>query len=160
MGRNARSGGAGWTELFFLDEVTALAAGHRPCFYCRRERAQDFIRRYGEAFCIAQPKAPGLDERLHGERLASGEAASPIADIAELPDGAMVATDGGAFAVRDRRLHPWSFAGYGDPISIDRLAGAFKRLITPATTVAVLRAGYEPVWHPTASLDRKGRVPH
>src|SRR5690606_3647434 len=49
MGHNGPSGGAGWTELFFLDEVTALAAGHRPCFYCRRAAAQDFLARYRKA---------------------------------------------------------------------------------------------------------------
>jgi len=47
MGRNRPEGKAGWTELFFLDEVTALAAGHRPCFFCRRERATDFVGRFG-----------------------------------------------------------------------------------------------------------------
>ena len=72
MGRNARSGGAGWTELFFLDEVTALAAGHRPCFACRREAAKDVRGCYGEAFGIAEPRVPEIDSRLHGERLASG----------------------------------------------------------------------------------------
>jgi hypothetical protein len=56
MGRNTPSGGAGWTELFFLDEVTALAAGHRPCFDCRREAAKEFVRCYGEAFGMAKPK--------------------------------------------------------------------------------------------------------
>jgi hypothetical protein len=72
MGRNTPSGNAGWTELFFLDEVTALAAGHRPCFYCRRERAKAFAGHYGDAFRVAAPKAGEIDARLHGERLASG----------------------------------------------------------------------------------------
>ncbi|TKB29187.1 MAG: hypothetical protein E5W81_34310, partial [Mesorhizobium sp.] len=77
MGRNRQSddqlgGKAGWTELFFLDEVTALAAGHRPCFFCRREWARDFVQRFGDAFGIAEPRAPQLDKRLHKERLASG----------------------------------------------------------------------------------------
>ena len=71
MGRNARSGNAGWTELFFLDEVTALAAGHRPCFDCRREAAKEFARRYGEAFGVAKPRVVEIDARLHVERLAS-----------------------------------------------------------------------------------------
>ncbi|HEY4193657.1 MAG TPA: hypothetical protein VGM46_13505, partial [Mesorhizobium sp.] len=71
-GKNGEPAGAGWTELFFLDEVTALAAGHRPCFYCQRERAVDFVRRFGEAFGLDEPRAPMLDSRLHRERLASG----------------------------------------------------------------------------------------
>ena len=78
MGRNARSGGAGWTELFFLDEVTALAAGHRPCFACRREAAKAFVGCYGEAFGVAEPKVAEIDARLHGERLASGGATIEI----------------------------------------------------------------------------------
>ncbi|MDQ2632799.1 MAG: hypothetical protein M3Y78_03575, partial [Pseudomonadota bacterium] len=64
MGRNA-NGKAGWTELFFLDEVTALAAGHRPCFTCRREEAKAFAACYGRAFKIDKPRAPEIDARLH-----------------------------------------------------------------------------------------------
>ena len=72
MGRNAPSGNAGWTELFFLDEVTALAAGHRPCFYCRREQAEAFADCFGKAQGIARPKVAEMDAVLHRERLASG----------------------------------------------------------------------------------------
>src|SRR5690606_16187645 len=67
MGRNGRNGRTGWTELFFLDEVTALAAGHRPCFYCQRERATAFARLFGP-----DVKAAEMDEVLHAERWASG----------------------------------------------------------------------------------------
>ncbi len=70
FGRNTRSGGAGWTNLFFLDEVTALAAGHRPCFECRREKAKEFADCFGRAFGIAKPKVADMDDRLHAERLA------------------------------------------------------------------------------------------
>src|SRR5262249_13959030 len=70
MGRNGRTGNAGWTELFFLDEVTALASGHRPCFYCRRDRAKEFVGCYGVAFGIARPKVTEIDARLHKERRA------------------------------------------------------------------------------------------
>ena len=89
MGRNAPSGNAGWTELFFLDEVTALAAGHRPCFYCRRERAADFAARFADASGIAAPKVVEIDTRLHGERRASSGAQTPLsrAALADLPDG-------------------------------------------------------------------------
>ncbi len=71
MGRNAPSGRAGWTELFFLDEVTALAAGHRPCFYCRRERAVDFARCFAAGQGRQTISAPEMDEILHRERWAS-----------------------------------------------------------------------------------------
>src|SRR5262245_18907790 len=78
MGRNGPGGKAGWTELFFLDEVTALAAGHRPCFHCRREQAMAFARHYGAAFGVTRPSATEIDERLHDERLASGGPLVPV----------------------------------------------------------------------------------
>jgi hypothetical protein len=71
MGRNGPNGGAGWTELFFLDEVTALAAGHRPCFTCRREAAKAYAAAFGEAFGFEKPTVQVMDARLHAERLAS-----------------------------------------------------------------------------------------
>ena len=156
MGRN-RPGGpdgaglAGWTELFFLDEVTALSAGHRPCFHCRRERAADFIGRFGAAFAIAEPRAPMLDRRLHRDRPASGGTAPTVkaGELAGLPDGTMVARGGKAYALRGGTALPWSFAGYGKPVDFSELAELI--LLTPLTTVAVLRQGYRPVWHPTAS---------
>lgn len=147
MGRNAPSGNAGWTELFFLDEVTALAAGHRPCFYCQRERAKEFAAAFGEAFAITAPRVAEIDARLHGERLASGGKPLRLSayDVAELPAGAMVAVDDAAFALRAGKAHPWSFAGYGPGIGTADLAPNVV-LLTPPTTVAVLRQGYRPIW--------------
>ena len=152
MGRNRAGGKAGWTELFFLDEVTALAAGHRPCFYCRRERATDFVSRFGKAFSIAEPRAPMVDKRLHKERLASGGKAPDVTvdELAGLPDGTMIAGSGIAHALRGGKALRWSFAGYGDPAAFNTLAGEQLSLLTPATTVSVLRQGFDPVWHPSA----------
>lgn len=146
MGRNRSGGKPGWTELFFLDEVTALAAGHRPCFFCRRERATDFLQRFGKAFGIAEPHAPMLDARLHKERLASG-GVPPTVDadaLASLPDGTMVAVGDEAYAVRGGKAMRWSFGGYGPPQPLP--GSATVRLLTPPTTISVLRAGYKPVW--------------
>lgn len=153
MGRNAAGGGAGWTELFFLDEVTALAAGHRPCFYCRRAPARAFAEACGDAVGAVAPRAPEIDARLHAERPASGGKAVAIAasDVPDLPDGAMIALDGKPYAVRDRNLLQWSFDGYGPAPDPAALEGGTASLITPATTLAALRAGYEPVWHPSAA---------
>jgi hypothetical protein len=154
MGRNREGGKPGWTELFFLDEVTALAAGHRPCFYCRRERAKDFVHRFGEAFNIAEPRAPQLDARLHKERLASGGKPAPIAarELASLPDGAMICDGHACYALRDGVALRWSFAGYGqDGMDPRAFSGKPLYLVTPATTLAVLQRGYRPVWHPSAS---------
>ncbi|RUX29727.1 hypothetical protein EOA13_11805 [Mesorhizobium sp. M7A.F.Ca.US.011.01.1.1] len=152
MGRNRKGGKAGWTELFFLDEVTALAAGHRPCFFCQRERARDFVGRFGEAFDIAEPRAPQVDKRLHKERLASGGKPATVAfdELADLPDGAMVGDGGIAYALRGGRALRWCFAGYGPPADFDLLEGKTLSLLTPATTLAVLRHGFRPVWHPSA----------
>ncbi|PDQ18538.1 hypothetical protein CN311_24340 [Mesorhizobium sanjuanii] len=150
MGRNRNGGKAGWTELFFLDEVTALAAGHRPCFFCRRERATDFVRRFGEIFSIAKPRAPQVDKRLHKERLASGGRPQAVDELAGLPDGAMVTDGARAYALRGGMALRWSFAGYDEAVEFDRFAGRPLGLLTPATTLCVLRQGYEPVWHPTA----------
>jgi len=149
MGRNAPSGNAGWTELFFLDEVTALAAGHRPCFYCQRDRAKEFAAFYGEAFGVVKPKAPEMDARLHGERLAAGGRAVALkaGELERLPDGAMVARDGDAYAIYQGKLRRWKFGGYGTSHDSLDLASPGFSLLTPPTTIAVLRAGYGPVWH-------------
>lgn len=157
FGRNAPKGGAGWTELFFLDEVTALAAGHRPCFYCRREAAKRYAGAFADAFGIRSPKVADIDARLHAERHATGAALRPLseAEARDLPDGAMVSLEGRPFAVRRGALIAWDFAGYGDapPGRLGLSAGAIlvtAALITPPTTVAVLRAGYRPEWHASA----------
>ncbi len=151
MGRN-RGGKASWTELFFLDEVTALAAGHRPCFFCRRERAADFVGRFGRAFGIDEPRAPMVDKRLHKERLASGGRPPAVTapELGGLPDGTMIAHGDNAYALRAGKARKWSFAGYADPIAFERFASSSLRLLTPATTIAVLRQGFAPAWHPTA----------
>lgn len=154
MGRNATGGGAGWTELFFLDEVTALAAGHRPCFLCRRDAATRFATAFAAGQRLPRVSAPQMDAILHAQRLASAPKAPrpSCADPATLPDGAMLSTDTKAFAVRAGRLLPWRFEGYGPPLS----PGAARdlgtpRILTPPATVAALASGYSPVWHATAS---------
>ncbi len=152
MGRNTRSGNAGWTELFFLDEVTALAAGHRPCFYCRRPAARAFVNCFSEAFGIETPNVTELDARLHKERRASGGEVRMIskAQVAGLPDGAMVAAGRNVFALHGGHALPWSFDAYGAPLKAALLPAQLD-LITPPTTVAVLRSGFRPVWHPSAT---------
>jgi hypothetical protein len=149
MGRNAAGGGAGWTELFFLDEVTALAAGHRPCFACRREQAKRFASCLGEALRIPAPRAGDIDALLHRERLASGGTAPAIEGgrLGELPDGAVVAVDGVPHALRAGRASRWTFGGYDGTVALTDLQGAAVSVLTPATTLAALSAGYRPVWH-------------
>jgi hypothetical protein len=151
MGRNAPSGNAGWTELFFLDEVTALAAGHRPCFYCRRSRAKEFAECYADAFGIAGPRATEIDALLHGERLASGGSLQAVgkAEIARLPDGAMMAVGHRAFTLHRGKLREWDFEGWRHESVDPAELGPDARLLTPPTTLAVLRSGFRPIWHPS-----------
>ncbi|WP_274630025.1 hypothetical protein [Arvimicrobium flavum] len=154
MGRNAPSGNAGWTELFFLDEVTALAAGHRPCFYCRREQANAYAEAFGRALGIARPKVAEIDARLHRERLASGGVRRRlgVADLVALPAGAMVATGAAAFALGDGVAHRWTFGGYEAGVGIaDAVGTEGVILLTPVSTVGALRNGYRPVWAEDAS---------
>lgn len=155
MGRNAPGGGAGWTELFFLDDVTALAAGHRPCFYCRRDAAKAFATAFARGLGRETVTAPQMDQILHRERLAAGGRAPTLspADVRALPDGAVVAYGPNAFAVKDGKLLPWTFAGYREARPSCRGLPPEGTLVTPSATVAALRAGYRPVWH--ASVEYK-----
>ena len=138
--------GNSYSELFFLDEVTALAAGHRPCFECRREEAE----RFAELFS-GKPKrasAPAMDKALHAERLDGKAKRMHRRNIDALPDGAMIAIGGNAFAVRGERLLPWTPSGYGRARARPR--GTQVAVLTPPAIVAVLARGYRPLWHPSA----------
>jgi hypothetical protein len=141
-----------FTELFFLDEATAFAAGHRPCALCRRE---DYVRFSGiwSALHHGEVGADAMDARLHAERVdpASRAQRHHDADLAELPDGAFVLRDGEPWLVVGDVLRRWSAAGYD--ASMPRPDGRVA-LLTPPSLVAVLDAGWDPVvplLHPTAS---------
>ena len=140
-GRHREVFGVGYTELFFLDEPTALAAGHRPCFECRRADAKTFQCAFDSK---SKFKAAEMDKILHEERLIDGRKRVHIAPIASLPDGAIIERDGRAFAVRGTSLLPWSFEGYGQPIERPREGAA--NLLTPPSIVRALAAGYAPQW--------------
>jgi hypothetical protein len=141
-----------FTELFFLDEATAFAAGHRPCALCRRE---DYDR-----FCALWRKlhrgergADAIDARLHRERLSKDtrEQCHHDAPLADLPDGAFVLRAGTPMLVLGEELLRWTPAGYADRER--RRAGESAVVITPPSLVEVLRAGWEPVvplLHPSA----------
>ncbi len=147
-----KNGNGSWTELFFLDEVTALAAGHRPCFYCSRARAVEFAGRFARTNALIKVRAPDIDIRLHSERLAAGanpEAITPK-QASTLPDGAMITVDGHPLAMRNGKALPWSFAGYGHPIDLQTTGARQIKRLTPATTCAILADGYRPVWHPSS----------
>ena len=147
-GRHRTVWGESYTELFFCDEVTALAAGHRPCFECRRRDALAFQAAVARGLGLRRPpSAPEMDARLHPERRAIMAGTGALAQAEELPDGAMFAIETDPFAVRGGRALPWSLNGYGHPTPLP--AGPV-RFLTPPTTLAALRAGYAPLWHSRA----------
>jgi hypothetical protein len=167
--------GQGYTSLFFLDEVTALASGHRPCFFCRRKEAQEFVRLSGMT-------TDGLDKVLHIERLkmspsplrggikGGGRATSsgpgnlsrlPATPrdrhpdppskgegevLANYPSGTMIECEGQPFAIRNNHLLHWSFSGYTQT----RRPPLHAKLLTPPSIIAILAKGYQPRWHPSA----------
>ena len=142
-----------FTELFFLDEATALAAGHRPCALCRREDYNRLVAIWGELH-PGQVGADAIDERLHAERVAPGTRAQRLhrARLEELPDGAFVLVKGGPCLVLGDELLTWTAAGYVG--RRERPARGQALLITPPSLVAVLRATWEPLvplLHPSAA---------
>jgi hypothetical protein len=148
-GRQRDVWGRYYTELFFLDEPTALAAGHRPCFECRRRNAQAFAARWQQSQGLAvPPKAGEMDEVLHAERLQGRAKRVQRRDVDALPDGAFVALEEGAFAVRGNGLLGWTPQGY--EARRQRPRGIIVDVLTPPAILAVLSAGYKPHWHPSA----------
>lgn len=143
-GRQRNVWGRYYTELFFLDEVTALAAGHRPCFECRRKDAVEFAMR----FPGGRVSAPVMDDVLHAERLDGKSKRIHRRNIDTLPDGAMIAVDGEAYAVRGKRLLRWSPRGYKG--AKPRPRGVTVDVLTPPSMLTVLKAGYHPQWHRSA----------
>src|SRR5579863_3647787 len=148
-GRRRDVWGRFYTELFFLDEPTALAAGHRPCFECRRHDAMAFAESWQVAKNLrARPTAGEMDEALHRERLDGRAKRRHRRNIAELPDGAFVALGESAFAVRGDALLRWTPEGYqGRKL---RPRAGHVDVLTPPAILAVLSAGYRPQWHPSA----------
>ena len=136
-----------WTELFFLDEATSFAAGHRPCFYCRRDDANRFRAAWEQGNGVTGVKATEMDAVLHRERLEGRNKCLHALDepIGALPDGTMIAVGNECYLIARGRVWQWSFAGYR---AVDtELADA--RLLTPPSTMRALRAGYKPVLHPS-----------
>ena len=141
-----------WTALFFLDEATALAAGHRPCAYCRRADFNAFAEAWQRAHAsITPPRAGEIDARLHAERLLprTRRQLTRPASLGRLPDGAMVRHLGAPGLVIGAQILPWSFAGYGRAIAVPPATSL--ELLTPPATVSTLAAGYRPLLHPSSA---------
>jgi hypothetical protein len=141
-----------FTELFFLDEATALAAGHRPCALCRREDYVRFTEIWGELH-PGQVGADAIDAQLHGERVTPDARTQRHhqAALGQLPDGAFVLLKGGAWLVLGPELRLWTPAGYAE--RRPRREGELSTVITPPSLVSVLRSGWEaavPLLHGSA----------
>ncbi|MGE5258369.1 MAG: hypothetical protein ACM3KE_16965 [Hyphomicrobiales bacterium] len=143
-----------YTELFFLDEATALAAGHRPCGECQRTRFNEFREIWAKAnpdlTGEPRPAATAIDTVLHRERTATSTMAlSMCHSVGNLPDGAFVTNDDQTpYLVLKHRLLRWSPAGYAYPSG-----GSFRfpaRLLTPLSVIRALAAGYSAGIHSSA----------
>ncbi len=141
-------GGRSWTELFFFDEATAFAAGHRPCFFCRRDDANHFRAAWEKGNGVSDIRAREIDAVLHRERLerAKKRLHPLLMPLESLPDGAMVQAREVSFLIVQGRALQWSMAGYSTADSAIENA----LLLTPPSTLRALSAGYRPVLHPSA----------
>lgn len=141
-----------YTELFFLDEATALAAGHRPCAECRYQDYQKFW----HCWAIAAgdplgklPSADQLDARLYQDRLAGPGVKKTYCDeIAALADGVFILDDGEAWLLWQGALLHWTPGGYDR--SRARPADGQVIVLTPRSTAQTVAAGYIPAVHPSA----------
>jgi hypothetical protein len=143
-----------YTELFFLDEATALAAGHRPCAECQHARYRLFRDFWAQAnpdlVTSVPPTADEMDRVLHAERVGPGREKRTYAErLAELPAGVIVAdAENRPFLVRADGLSPWQPGGYRPPVA--KPAGVAFRVLTPRSIVRVIASGYPVGIHPSA----------
>ena len=141
-----------YTELFFLDEATALAAGHRPCAECRRPAYDAFRRRWASAQSGSGDRLPSADEmdtRLQQDRLEGRRDKKTYqAEITSLPDGVFIARGSEAWLLWQSALHHWAPGGYDQ--HLPRPSSGSVTVLTPRATVSVVAAGYTPAVHPSA----------
>ncbi len=141
-----------WTALFFLDEATALAAGHRPCAYCRRADYLSYAHAWQDAYQLPErPRAVEMDARLHAERVAlrPRRQRTWTARVPDLPDGAMVRHGNIVGLLRAGAFRPWSLTGYGAPVAV--APATTVEVLTPPASVAALAHGFRPLLHPSAT---------
>lgn len=133
-----------YTELFFLDEAVALAAGHRPCWECRRPRYHAYVEAVDAEATTPIAGAADLDQRLRDSRRAPRSTAA----VSTLPDGVFVVHDNDFRLLWDGALHRWTHRGYVDPLVLD---GELRLpVVTPALSVSGLAHGYPVAVHASA----------
>lgn len=143
-----------YSELFFLDEVTSLAAGHRPCNTCQRQRYVEFKQAWIQANMLMQDQtfiaAPQVDSVLHTERAIPGGGKCTFDTlIAELPLGTMFEYEGNAYLVWTGGILKWSFDGY-TPATL-AMPTTPVQVLTPASIVRMFTKGFVPRAHPSAN---------
>lgn len=131
-----------FTFLYFHDEAVSFAAGHRPCAECRRASYRAYRHAWAAALGVPTPSAKEMNHQLHGERIVRGTHRRRLHALpwAGLPDGTFVRLDDASFLVAGAQLTEWTPEGYR--ARRPRPAGGTAQVITPPSTVAVLRAGY------------------
>jgi hypothetical protein len=147
-----------YTELFFLDEATGLAAGHRPCFECQRRRYNEFRAAWAAGNLHGHSTKPvtadEIDERLHADRLDRPRSKRTFtASLADLPDGVFIThegREGQALLIQGDSLLGWSPGGYRERLR--RRNADVVSVLTPESTVAAIRAGFIPQIHLSAAL--------
>lgn len=155
--RRRKVWGRGYTELFFCDEVTALAAGHRPCMECRRSDALAYREALVKGLGLAgTPLFPEIDRILDADRRAGRTKRLHRLPAEELPDGTMLLSGGEFLALRGATALLWSPAGY---VSLGPRPAGLATVLTPPATLAALREGYRPIWHPSAAAPTPSRNP-
>ena len=149
-GRRRKVWGRGYTELFFCDEVTALAAGHRPCMECRRRDALTYRDALVKGLRLPEtPLFPEIDRILDADRRTGRTKRIHRLPAGDLPDGAMLLSDdeGTFLALRGNAALQWSPAGY---VALRPRPTGSITVLTPPATLAALAHGYRPHWHPSA----------
>lgn len=157
-GRHREVFGPGrYSELFFLDEATAFAAGHRPCAQCRRARYEEFKSCWCAVVDTTVPasalRAAAMDRRLHAERaLRGGRKVVFRLPFAQVPAGAFIEQEGVAWLAWQGRLREWSPYGYRRTMPLPA-AGQVATVLTPASVVRLFATGFVPQVHPSAGWD-------
>ena len=141
-----------YTELFFLDEVTAFAAGHRPCAECRRGRFNEFRKAWmlgNQWEGSSAVRAPEMDDVLHAERLDDDRKVTWKGPLSGPPHGTMFEFDRRSFAVCDDDILEWSFEGYS--VADRATFPEYVDVLTPRSVVNLFASGFRPEFHSSAT---------